>query len=49
MEVHALAARVRLADIEAGDAQRTERASWLSQVAQRGVRDPERYVGMLVP
>jgi serine/threonine protein kinase len=49
MEVHALAARTRLAAIEGGDEHRAERANWLEQIGRKGVRDPERYVEMLVP
>jgi serine/threonine protein kinase len=49
MEVHALAARARLATVEGGATRRAERVNWLAQVGKRGVRNAERYVDMLVP
>jgi hypothetical protein len=49
MQVHALAAKTRLAAIEGGEALRIERANGLLQIAQRGVRNGERYLDMLVP
>ena len=49
MEVHALAARARLGAIEGGAAGRESRAECLAEVAERHVRDAEKYVEMLVP
>ncbi len=49
MEVHALAARARLAALEGGATRAGARADCLAQVSQRGVRNAERYVDMLMP
>jgi hypothetical protein len=49
MEVHALAAEARLAVIEGGESARAARGDHLAKVGERGVRNPERFVEMLVP
>jgi hypothetical protein len=49
MEVHALAAETRLAAIQGGESDRAARVDHLAKVGERGVRNPERFVEMLVP
>ena len=49
MEVHALAAEARLAAIEGGESGAAARLDHLAKVGERGVRNPERFVEMLVP
>jgi serine/threonine protein kinase/tetratricopeptide (TPR) repeat protein len=49
MQVHALAARAKIAQVEGGEARRVERARCLGQIAERGVRNAERYAEMLLP
>jgi ATP/maltotriose-dependent transcriptional regulator MalT len=49
MAVHALAARAKLAAIEGGATGQSARLDFLAEVRKRGVRDAERYLGMLVP
>ena len=49
MAVHALAAKARLALLEGGETGRNIRADCLAKVRDRGVKNPERFVQMLVP
>jgi ATP/maltotriose-dependent transcriptional regulator MalT len=49
MDVHALAAKARLAAIEGGATGETERGALLAQIEKKGVRNAERYADMLVP
>jgi serine/threonine protein kinase len=49
MDVHALAAKARLAAIEGGTTGETERGALLAQIEKKGVRNAERYADMLMP
>ncbi len=49
MEVHALAAKAKLAAIDGGEAERAALIMHLADVGKRGVKNPERFVRMLVP
>jgi ATP/maltotriose-dependent transcriptional regulator MalT len=49
MEVHALAAKAKLASIEGGEGDRAARREYLVNVAKRGVKNPERFLETLVP
>jgi hypothetical protein len=49
MSVHALAARLRLAAIEGGDAGASATSTIVAELAKRGIASPERLARMLVP
>lgn len=49
MSVHALAAQAKLALVEGGEGGRTTRLECLTKIGGRGVKNPERFVEMLVP
>jgi hypothetical protein len=49
MEVHALAAKAKLAAIDGGEAARAALLEHLAEVGKRGVKNPERFVQMLAP
>jgi hypothetical protein len=49
MEVHALSAEARIAALEGGETGRAARVDHLAKVGERGVKNPERFVAMLVP